>query len=100
MRNLTARSTTRDIRAVSSLPSWAQSSIIAAGVLLSPVLALLMPLIVAVLLAPLKEAGVAASVAIVATCIVAYLLVRKVRVPVVGRQLGTTEPCRSKAQGL
>jgi hypothetical protein len=75
---------------MSSFSSCAQWSIIAVGVLLSPVLAFLMALIVAVLLGLLKEAGVAACVAIVVSCAVAYLLVRRRRAAPAGQHLSGT----------
>ena len=60
-----------------SFPGWAKWPIIAAGVLLSPVLAFLLALSVAVLVAVIKEAGLAASLA--ALCYVAYALIALVR---------------------
>ena len=74
------------------IPSWALWSIIAAGVLLSPVLAFLMALAVAVLLGLLKKAGLVASLAMLVACTVAYLGVRRVRATPARRHLGDACP--------
>jgi hypothetical protein len=66
-------------RAMSSLPGWAKWSIIGAGVLLSPALAFLSALAVAVLVVAIKEAGLAAGLAAVGVGMVAYLGVRRLR---------------------
>jgi len=69
-----------DIRgAMSTLPSWVQCSIIAVGVLLSPVLAFFMALIVGGLLGILREAGIAACLATVVVGAAAYFLARRIR---------------------
>ena len=78
-----------------SLPSWAQWSIIAAVSLLSPALAFL--LVVAVLLGLLKEDVAAAFLAIVVTCTVANLLVRRVRAAPGVRALVAPDPARRGA---
>jgi hypothetical protein len=64
---------------MSTLPSLAQCLIIAAWVLLSPVLAFLMAIAAAGLLGLLKDAGITASLATVVGCTIAYLLVRRLR---------------------
>ena len=51
--------------AMSSLPAWARLSIITAGVLFSPVFAVLMTLVVAILLGLLMEVRVPAPFALV-----------------------------------
>ena len=73
--------------AMSSLPAWAKWSITAAGVLLSPMLAFLMALVVAVLVGPLKEAGLTASVAIVVACTIIYLWLRRRHVAPTGQRV-------------
>jgi hypothetical protein len=67
-------------------PGWAKWPIIAAGVLLSPVLAFLLALSVAVLVAVIKEAGLAANLAALGIGAITYLGVRKLR----GHRLGDT----------
>ncbi len=64
---------------MSTLPNWAQCSIIAVGVLLSPALAFFMALIVAGLLGLLKDAGIAACLATVVGGATAYFFARRVR---------------------
>jgi positive regulator of sigma E activity len=64
---------------MSTLPSWAQCSIIAALVLLSPALAFLMALAVAMVIGLLKDAGAPVAVAIAAGSTIGYLLVRRLR---------------------
>jgi hypothetical protein len=64
---------------MNSLPGWAKWSIIVAGVLLSPALAFLLAVAVAVLLGVMKEAGVTASVVAIGTGSIAYLGVRRLR---------------------
>ena len=66
---------------------WAKWPIIAAGVLLSPVIAFLLALTVAILVVVIKEAGLATSLAAVGTGAIAYLGVRRFRGPPRG-QLG------------
>ena len=64
---------------MSTLPSWAQCSIIAALVLLIPAIAFLMALAVAIAVGLLKEAGAPAAVAIAAGSAIGYLLLRRLR---------------------
>ena len=56
-----------------------QYSIIAAGVLLSPALAFLLALAVAMVIGLLKDAGAPVAVAIAAGSIIGYFLVRRMR---------------------
>jgi predicted membrane protein len=63
--------------AMSSLPPWAQLSIITAGVLLSPVFAFLMALVVAILLGLLMEVRVPAPFALVIAGAIGWFLFRK-----------------------
>jgi xanthosine utilization system XapX-like protein len=63
--------------AMSSLPAWAQVSIITAGVLLSPVFAFLMALVVAILLGLLMEIRVPAPFALVIVGAIGWFLFRK-----------------------
>jgi len=62
-------------------PGWAKWPIITAGVLLSPVFAFLLALSVGVLVAVIKEAGLAGSLAAFGTGAVTYLGVRRLRGP-------------------
>jgi hypothetical protein len=62
-------------------PGWAKWPIIAAGVLLSPVLAFLLALSLAVLVAVIKEAGLAGSLAAFGTGAITFLGVRRLRGP-------------------
>jgi hypothetical protein len=64
---------------MSSLPTW-QLSIIAAAVLLSPVLAFLMAIGVEILIGSLMEAGVLALLAFVGVGAIGWSLRRKLRV--------------------
>ena len=64
---------------MSTLPSWAQCSIIAALVLLSPAIAFLMALAVAIAVGLLKEAGAPAALVIAAGSAIGYLLLRRLR---------------------
>ena len=66
---------------MSSFPTWAHLSIIAAAVLLSPVLAFLMAIAVEILIGSLMEAGVAALLAFVGVGTLGWLLFRKLWVP-------------------
>ena len=64
---------------MSSLPAWAKWPIIVGGMLLSPVLAFLFALSVAVLVVVIKEAGVAVSLTVGGAGTIAYLGVRRLR---------------------
>jgi hypothetical protein len=79
-----------DIRTMITLPSWAPVSLIAAGALLSPVIAFFAALVVAISLGLLKEAGTPASLAVVVAGAVVYLLVRRLRAAPAGERLGGT----------
>jgi hypothetical protein len=86
-------------------PGHEQSSKLAAmrdhrgpGAVDSPAPAFLLAL-VAVLLGLLKEAGAAASLPIVLTCTVAYLLVRRVRGPAVGQRSNLSEVVQPRRKG-
>jgi len=70
-------------------PGWAKWPIIAAGVLLSPVLAFLLALSAGVLVAVIKEAGLAAGLAALGIGAITYFGVRRLRVPLRDR-LGDT----------
>jgi hypothetical protein len=59
------------------LPTWAQLSIIALAVLLSPALALSMAIAVEIVIGLLVDAGAPALPAFVASCAVGWLLLRK-----------------------
>jgi hypothetical protein len=61
------------------LSSWTQSTIIAAVVLLSPVLAFIVGILVEILLGLMKEAGAPAALAIILAGVVVSMLVRKFR---------------------
>jgi len=63
--------------AMSSLPAWARLSIITAGVLFSPVFAVLMTLVVAILLGLLMEVRVPAPFALVIAGAIGWFLFRK-----------------------
>ena len=62
---------------VSGLPTWAIWSIIAVPALLSPVLAFLLAIAVAILIGALKDAGVPALLATCAALLTGWLLARK-----------------------
>ena len=62
-------------------PGWAKWPIIAAGVLLSPVFALLLALSVAIFVVVIKEPGLAGSLAALGIGAITYLLVRRLRGP-------------------
>jgi hypothetical protein len=62
-------------------PDWAKWPIIAAGVLLSPVFAFLLALSVGVLVAVIKEAGFAASLAALGIGAITYFGLRRLRGP-------------------
>jgi hypothetical protein len=64
---------------MNTLPSWVQCLIIAALVLLSPALAFLVALAVAMVIGLLKDAGAPVAVAIAASSATGYLLVRRLR---------------------
>jgi hypothetical protein len=70
-------------------PGWAKWPIIAAGVLLSPVFAFLLALSVGVLMAVIKEAGLAASLAGLGIGAITYLGLRRLAAPP-RDQLGNT----------
>jgi len=75
---------------MSRLPAWAQGSIIAAGVLLSPVLAFLMALAVAILIGILKDAGAPAFLALIVAGATGWIVFRKLRMrPRGGASVGT-----------
>ncbi len=75
---------------MSNLPSWAQMSIIATAVLLSPMLAFLTAMAVEILIGVLADAGLTACIAFVAAGVVGYPLLRKLRV----RPRGTAQDWR------
>jgi hypothetical protein len=60
-----------------SLPAWAQLTIIAVAVLLSPVLAFLVAIAVEIVIGILVEAGAPAPLAFVAAGTIGWLLLRK-----------------------
>ena len=62
-------------------PGWAKWPIVTAGVLVSPVFAFLLALSVGVLVAVIKEAGLAASLAGLSIGAITYLGVRGLRGP-------------------
>ena len=62
---------------MSGLPTWAIWSIIAVPALLSPVLAFLLAIAVAILIGALKDAGVPALLATCAALFMGWLLPRK-----------------------
>lgn len=62
---------------MSGLPTWAIWSIIAVPALLSPVLAFLLAIAVAILIGALKDAGVPALLATCAALLTGWLLARK-----------------------
>ena len=62
---------------MSSLPVWAELSIIAAAVLLSPVFAFLMAIAVEILIGLLVEAGAPVLPAFVATGAIGWMLLRR-----------------------
>ena len=70
-------------------PGWAKWPIIPAGVLLSPVFAFLLALSVGVLVAVIKKAGLAASLAGLGIGAITYFGVRRLRGPLRDR-LGDT----------
>lgn len=61
------------------LPGWTQWSIFVMAALLSPVLAFLGALVAAAVLGALRDAGLLAPLAVVVTCTIAYLRVRRLR---------------------
>ena len=62
-----------------TLQGWALCSIVAVAVPLSPVLAFFMAIVAAALLGLLKDAGMAACLAIIVGSIIARLVVRRLR---------------------
>jgi hypothetical protein len=62
---------------MSSLPTWAHLSIIAAAVLLCPALAFLMAIAVEILIGVLKDAGVPALLVLVVAGAIGWSLFRK-----------------------
>ena len=62
-----------------SLPAWAQLSIIAAAVLLSPALALLVAIAVEILIGALLEDGVPTLLALVGAGTIGWARLRKLR---------------------
>ena len=70
-------------------PGWAKWPIVSAGVLVSPVFAFLLALSVGVLVAVIKEAGLAASLAALGIGAITYFGVRRLRGPLRDR-LGDT----------
>jgi hypothetical protein len=62
-----------------SLPAWAQLSIIAAAVLLSPVLAFLIAIAVEIVIGLLVEAGAPVLPALIAVGAIGWLLLRERR---------------------
>jgi hypothetical protein len=63
-----------------SFPTWAQLSVVAAVVLLSPVLALLMAIAVEIFIGILVEAGLPALIVLVAAGAIGWPLLRRLRV--------------------
>jgi hypothetical protein len=61
------------------LPTWAQLSILAAAVLLSPALALLIAIAVEIVIGVLVDTGVPALPAFAASGVIGWLLLRKLR---------------------
>jgi hypothetical protein len=65
---------------VNSFRAWVHFSIIAAAVLLSPVLAFLMAIAVEILIGSLMEAGLPALIALVVAGAIGWLLLRRLRI--------------------
>jgi hypothetical protein len=72
---------------MSNLPTWAQLSIIATSVLLSPVLAFLMAMAVEILIGVLVDAGWLTSIALVAAGVIICPVLYKLRM----RSQGTAQ---------
>jgi len=75
--------------AVNDLPSWVYLSVIAAVVLLSPVLAFLIAIAAEIVLGAVAQAGVPARIAIVVALVVGWSLARKIRRPQGGASIET-----------
>ena len=74
---------------MNDLPSWVHLSVIAAAVLLSPVLAFLIAIVVEIVIGAVAQGGMPAVIAVVVALIVGWSSARKLRRPQRGAPIET-----------